>query len=338
MSDELTRIEAIRARLSRTREDVVLGIGDDAALLAASPFAQALSVDVAVEGVHFRRDFAPWPVLGRRAFVAAASDLAAMGARPRASLLALVLPAAFGDADLLALIDGIGEAADETGAIVVGGNLSSGAELSITTTVIGEIDSAPGGESGSAERGDESARFERRPLTRHGARPGDGIYMTGTAGSAALGLALLLAGRGDDPDPRARWFVERWRRPTAAIVQGLRLRGNATACIDVSDGVLQDLGHICEASGVGAEIHAPSLPLGKGFDAVARSADRDPWQLALAGGEDYELVYTAPAHLRELGTRIGRVTETAGRIDVVGPDGTPLEVHAQGFRHFSGRP
>jgi thiamine-monophosphate kinase len=327
-SGEESRLAAIRERLGRhgitapagSAAPVTVGIGDDAAVLAPSAGATVLSVDAAVEGVHFRRDWASWRQLGRRAVSAAVSDLAAMGARPRAALFALALPRDLDDEALLAMIDGAADAGDEQAMPIVGGNLAAASEVSITTTVVGEI---PAGS---------------QPMRRSGARAGDGIYLTGTAGGAALGLALLLAGRTDDQslDPRERKFVERWRHPVPAVMIGLRVRGIATAAIDVSDGLLADLGHLCAESKVGATVYADTVPRLEDFESVAKTVERDPWSLALAGGEDYELLFTAPASttVSELATRIGEVTERAGAVDVLDGSGRRIEIAEKGYEHF----
>lgn len=316
MKHEFERIAEIARRLARARADVTVPLGDDAAVLAPSVAAQVVTVDVAVEGIHFRRGFASWEEIGRRAFVAAASDLAAMGARARAALSSLILPRDLSDEDLFAIVDGIAAGADEIGAVVAGGNLSAGSEVSITTTVIGEA--APD-----------------RVLTRGGAKPGDGVYVSGTIGGAALGLALIDAGRGNDDDPITRFYVEKWRRPVAAIVLGQRLVGHATAAIDVSDGVLQDLEHLAAASRVAIDVYADELPLGRDFAKTAQRVGRDPLELALTGGEDYELLFTAPADMsvKLLGTRIGQVSEGSG-VRVRDRAGKELPITHKGWQHF----
>ena len=315
---EFERIARIRKRLSGAGggdgEGVVVGIGDDAAVLAPSESSQIVTVDVAVEGVHFRREWGSWRVLARRAVVCAASDVAAMGGRGRCALVALVLPAGFADAALDEIADGIADAARECKAPVVGGNLSSGTELSITTTVIGEVDGAP--------------------MRRSGARPGDGIYVTGPVGAAGLGLAILARGGPVDEEPH-RYFVERWRRPIARLVEGMRLRNTATACIDVSDGLLADLGHLCEQSSVGARLYASELPLARGFRELARTFDLDPIELALGSGDDYQLLFTAPATpvAKQLATRIGEVRPADDGVVALGEHGEPLTVSHAGWQH-----
>jgi thiamine-monophosphate kinase len=313
MSDEFSRIEEIRKRLWVGSAEVAVGIGDDAAVLKPTCAQEVLSVDTAVDGVHFRRDFASWRQIGFRSMVAALSDLAAMGARPRAALVSLILPSNFQDAWLFELTDGLAEAALEYSSPVVGGNLSSGAELSITTTVIGLAEGAV--------------------LTRRGAAPQDRIYVTGIVGAAALGLRCLQTGF---DQPAAAFFVDRWRRPEAQILEGQILLSLASAAIDVSDGLLQDLGHLCEASGVGAEIHLGDLPLGPGAVDLARQLDRDAVQLALSGGEDYELLFTArpSADLRTIGTRIGVVTASPKSLVVLDRQGQSVAVENTGYKHW----
>ncbi|NOY89698.1 MAG: thiamine-phosphate kinase, partial [Deltaproteobacteria bacterium] len=245
--DEFERIDEIRARLTHggpSAASIRLGVGDDAALLSPSAYAQALSVDTAVEGVHFRLDFGPPERLGRRAMMTAASDLAAMGARPRCCLSSLVLPDSFADDSLLRLVDGIARAARELDMPVVGGNLSRGARLSITTTVVGEL-------LGPA-------------LTRSGARPGDVLYLSGPLGEPALGLRVLL----ERPEDAIRMdaCVRAWFDLRPAIDEGMNLVGHATACIDVSDGFAQDCLHLLRASGVGARVQLDELPRAPGFE------------------------------------------------------------------------
>lgn len=313
MSDEFSRIEEIRKRLWVRSAEVDVGIGDDAAVLAPTDAQQVLSVDTAVEGIHFRRDFASWRQIGFRSVVAALSDLAAMGARPRAALVSLILPADFQDRWLFELIDGLAEAAREYGSPVVGGNLSSGAELSITTTVIGLA--------------------EGTVLTRYGAEPQDRIYITGIIGAAALGLRCLQAGL---DLPAATFFIERWRRPDAQILEGQLLLSLASAVIDVSDGLLQDLGHLCRASGVGAKIHLDDLPLGPEAAELARRLDCDAAQLALGGGEDYELLFTAApdVDVRTIGTCIGVVTANPESLVVLDTQGQPVVAKNIGYNHW----
>jgi thiamine-monophosphate kinase len=309
---EFTRIRKLAQLFASDAEAVQLGIGDDAAVLHPQVKPLVLSVDVAVEGVHFDRAFLSWAQVGARAMTAAVSDLAAMGARPLAALCSLVAPA-LADHDFLALHAGIAQAARDYACPVVGGNLASGAQLSLSTTVIGTLE-GPG-------------------LYRSGARAGDEIYVTGPLGSAALGLKLLqlLAAPAEGAS-----FVEAWRGPRARVEQGLALSGTASSAIDVSDGALADLGHICEASQLSAIIEAERIPLAPGMSELAYHLGLDPLQLALTGGEDYELIYTLPPGAADpcAGTRIGRMINAPGSVQVVDAHGQQLELSTRGYQHF----
>lgn len=316
MGNEAWRIAALRARVGTTGAGLVLGIGDDAAVLAPLAGGIVLTIDTSIEGVHFRRAWAPLRTLARRAVMAAVSDLAAMGAIPRATLVALALPPDLDDEAFLAIVDGTADAARETGAVLAGGNLSAAGELGITTTAVGE----------------SSARV----LTRSGAQLGDAVYVTGVLGAAALGLAHLSTGQADAPD--AGPFIARWCSPTARLDEGRALvRGGATACIDVSDGLVQDLGHVCAASGVAANVEAARLPMLPLQRERARALGLDAALLALAGGEDYELVFTgrASAELDAIGARIGEIVSgTVGEVRAIDALGRRLALASGGFGHF----
>jgi thiamine-monophosphate kinase len=291
---------------------VRVSIGDDAAVLAGDEKPSAISVDAAVEGVHFDRAWLSLRAVGERAISAALSDLAAMGSRPRCAVVALILPDALLDAELYELVDGIAEAQARYVCPIAGGNLARGRELSITTTVIG------------AQNG--------RPLLRSGAKAGDGLYVTGTLGEAALGLIALQQGN-TALAPRA---VERWRSPRARIAEGLALAASphASAAIDVSDGLMQDLAHVCEASGVGCMLDASALPVpAEAHAATALAASM--LQLALAGGEDYELLFAAREPVEGVAaTRIGTFRREPG-IALHDGHGRPLSLEvAPGFDHF----
>jgi thiamine-monophosphate kinase len=309
---EFRRIAEIARRLEMPSRDVALGIGDDAAVLAPSPHAQVWSVDAQVEGVHFRHDWLAPAEIGYRAFVAALSDLAAMAARPRAALISLVVPAALAEAELYALVDGVAEAQREYGCPVAGGNLAAGGELSITTSVLGESAAAA--------------------LTRAGARAGDDLYVTGELGGAGLGLRLLQRGMRD----RGPASVQRWRRPRARIAEGLALAGTASAAIDVSDGLLQDLGHIASASRVGFEIELERLPLHDELHALGSELGLAAWAAACTSGEEYELLFTvAPGARPPFGSRIGRAVRTPGLVLRDARGAAVTAPTTGGFDHFA---
>jgi thiamine-monophosphate kinase len=309
---EFSLIARIRRRAA-SRDDVVLGIGDDAALLAV-PAGQLLvaAQDTLNIGVHFPTDTAA-AAIGWKALAVNLSDLAAMGAEPAWCLLSLSLPAP-DEAWLDGFLDGFCALADQHRVALVGGDTTRG-PLSVSLAIHGFV---PPGQA----------------LTRHGAQPGDEIWVTGTLGDAA---AALADGAGADPLLRARL-----ERPTPRLAAGRALRGLASACIDVSDGLLADLGHVLDASAVGAELELARLPCSPALAAGREPAAR--WPLQLAGGDDYELCFSAPlarhdvvrAALLAGGTEasvIGRITATPG-CRVRAPDGSDWQPPARGYQHF----
>jgi thiamine-monophosphate kinase len=261
---EQERIALLERVLGTDDARVLLGIGDDAAVIALSA-PLVCSVDACVEGVHFERAWLSLHDLGYKATMAALSDLAAMGARPRGVLSSLILPPSLCDDELEQLAVGQREAAAACGTTVVGGNLARGDVLSINTTVLGEAE---------------------RPLTRSGARPGDRVLVAGHLGQAALGLAALREGAVDAAGvAQHAAAIEAWRRPLARIEDGLRASSVAHAAIDVSDGLGLDAWRLARASGV-------CLVLDRSLEPC------------LEGGEDYALLITAAVDVdgfREIG-------------------------------------
>ncbi|WP_329741161.1 thiamine-phosphate kinase [Dyella sp. A6] len=323
---EFRLIDRIRERTAQERDDVPLGIGDDAALLAVPAGMQlAVAIDTMVEGVHFLPGTAPADI-GWKVLAVNLSDLAAMGAAPAWALLALTLPVGIEAAARAAFVDGFAEGfaalAKPQQLALVGGD-TTGGPLSISVAVHGFV---PPGQA----------------LLRSGARPGDAVMVTGTLGDGAAGLQVMREDRGDSADPAIAHLLSRMRRPTPRLAAGLALRGRARACIDVSDGLLADLGHICECSGVGAELDAALLPRSPALvEVFGDLAARD---FALAGGDDYELCFTLPmdqvdavrAELDALGcgaTRIGCIVE-GSEVRVRGEDGAWLALASRGWDHF----
>ena len=317
---EFALIDEIRARVSTARRDVILGIGDDAAILAPPPDSElVVSTDTLVSGVHFPPQTAAFDV-GWKALAVNLSDLAAMGADPAWVTLALTLP----DGDPawpLAFVDGFLALAREHDVALVGGDTTRG-PLAITVTVHGFV---PRGTA----------------LRRDGARAGDAVYVSGTLGDAAAGLAVVVADA-FATQPAVRTLLRaRLDRPTPRIALGRALRGVASACIDVSDGLVADLGHIATRSGVGATLAVDALPASDALRACADAERRIDWQLR--GGDDYELCFTvAPARIADAEraaaqagvaiTRIGSITATGGLRDV---DGNALAVARAGWDHFA---
>ncbi|KAB7765469.1 thiamine-phosphate kinase [Xanthomonas maliensis] len=322
---EFDLIARLRARIA-ARADVPLGIGDDAALLQPSDGEQlAITADTLNVGVHFPQE-TPAEDLGWKVLAVNLSDLAAMGAQPRWCTLSLSLPQ--DDAGWVdAFADGFFALADAHDIALVGGDTTRG-PLSCALTAIGSV--PPG-----------------LALRRDGARPGDDVWVTGTPGEAAAALALWQAGRLDVSRPATLPLLEHWRarllRPQPRVAAGLRLRGIAHACVDISDGVLADLGHLCERSGVGAALSLQALPPMAHGELASPQQVRD-WQLG--GGDDYELCFTAPATQRQAvlqalqgtevaATRIGRIVAAPGVV-VLDAAGSPWQPAQRGYQHFVG--
>ena len=321
---EFDLIELIRQRTAQSRDDVRLGIGDDGAVLAV-PAGQELvvAIDTMVEGVHFLPGTNAAD-LGWKALAVNLSDLAAMGASPAWALLALTLPRA-DTAFIEGFVDGFMQLAQPYRLALVGGD-TTGGPLCITVAVHGFV---PPGQA----------------LTRAGARAGDAVLVTGTLGDAVAGL-VALRNPPHDEGRRAELrqvLLNRLTRPTPRLSAGMALRGQASACIDISDGLLADLGHICSASGVGAELEAARLPRSSAL--LELHSEEESLEFALSGGDNYELCFTVPAQrleqvqsdLSRLGcgvTRIGRIVEGSG-VRVRGEDGDWLTPKSQGWDHFA---
>jgi thiamine-monophosphate kinase len=302
---EADRIRGIYARLG----SAAYGLGDDCALLRADKATIALSIDLSIEGVHFRREWLSLPEIGYRAAVAALSDLAAEGARAAGLLVSLALPADRPAGEAAEVMGGVGEASAFAGAKVLGGDLSRAPQLIVDVCAVG---TAP------------------RPVRRIGAEPGDGVWVTGRIGGSALALRDHLAGR----RPAAE-VAERFARPEPRLAGGQWLASQgAHAMIDVSDGLSTDAGHLAAASGVAVEIALERIPCWGGV----------PPLLAVTSGEEYELLVALPPAFGETQarafaglvglplTRIGACTPGAGvRFTDRGVPVTP----SAGYDHFA---
>lgn len=318
-------IERYFRHLGAVRTDVALGVGDDAALLRPAPGCELVqSTDALIELVHFPAGSAARS-LGHRALAINLSDIAAMGAAPAWALLSLTLPQ-LDEAWLGEFAVGFARLAREHGVALVGGNLSRG-PLTITVQLSGQV---PQGMA----------------LRRSGARPGDEIWVSGTLGDAAQGLALRLAGESGaaalsaDAGDAGAWLCARFEYPTPRVALGVGLRPLASACIDLSDGLLADLPRLAAASGCGAEVDIDRLPLSTALKAVSGDS---AWQRALAGGEDYELCFTASAahasQLRDLAATAGVPLHCCGRLrEAPGTElkrnGTVIQFAQPPFDHF----
>lgn len=305
----MDEFELISRYFDRERDvaSVSTGIGDDAAVLTPdSDFEQIQVIDTLVEGVHFPNETNPCDI-AYRAVTVNLSDIAAMGGRPRWMMLALTLREA-SERWVESFAAGLFEAADEFDVALIGGDTTSGPTVVVTVTVTGEV-----------EKG--------RALLRSGAQADDAIFVTGTLGDAAAGLSLLQRG-----EPGG-FLVGRFLRPTPRLETGRALLGKANAAIDISDGLVGDVNKLLAASGVGGEIDIDKLPLS---DELREQFDADEQQhLALTGGDDYELCFTAREEsVAAIGgvTQIGTVTESSGLI--CRSHGEIVEVDDSGYRHF----
>jgi thiamine-monophosphate kinase len=292
---------------------VALGIGDDAAVLLPPGSPLVVTVDASVEGTHFERSLLGLEDVGARAFEAALSDLAAMGARPLAALSALTLPRGFTPRELERLTRGQASASRRCRCPVIGGNVAKGPALSLTTVALG---------------------LAQRPLTRSGAKLGDDCWLVGEVGLAAAGLALLRQKSRRRSLHLAR-CIDAWRRPEALLARGLALESLAHAAIDVSDGLAGDAGRLASASGCRLLLEEAPLrrALPRALVVAAAELGRDPLELALSGGEDYALVAAGPAARKpRWARRIGRFTRgRGGYLERADGSRVPLGF---GFDHF----
>lgn len=297
---------AALAALFPQGEQVLLGPGDDAAVVAVPDGRVVVSTDLHVDTCHFRRDWASAQEIGHRIAAANLSDINAMGGRATALTIGLAAPADLPVAWALDLARGIAEECALVGASVVGGDLTAAEQLVVAVTVLGSV------------TGD--------PVRRSGAQPGDVVAMAGRQGWAAGGLAVLARGF---RSPRA--LVDAFRRPEPPYEAGAQAAAlGATAMIDVSDGLLADVGHIAEASGVAIDIDSSGLVIPEPLRAVGAALGADPMRFVLSGGDDHPLVATYPSGtvLTDGWTVIGRVTEGEGvTVDGSAHDGPSGHVH-----------
>lgn len=310
---EFGLIRNIQKINSRQRDkSVYVGIGDDAAVLKSSRGFLLVTTDMLVEGVHFRRDWMSPREIGDKAMAVNLSDIAAMGGRPRWAVVSVGLPRGYSEGQALELFRGLSSRASRSQTILVGGDTNAARDLTINVTLMGEV-----GHGG--------------PILRSGARVGDFIYVTGVLGGSALGLAALKRwGRKKCPR-KLRPFISRHVHVPDRLKVGCWLQRRASSLIDLSDGLLGDLGHILEMSSVGAEIWVEAVPVvpplcfTEGFE----------------GGEDYELLFTAPMTKKipkKIAgvpiTRIGRILPQRKGLSLVDASGSYRRVAPRGFTHF----
>jgi thiamine-monophosphate kinase len=329
--DEL--VATIRKILAGEGPGVRLGIGDDAALVDVGDRLDILTTDLLVEDVHFRRDGISPRDLGYKAIAVNVSDIAAMGGSPRYGLVSVALPRDVAIGWVVELYGGVRDASAEYAMTVVGGDTSLSDRIVLSVTVTGEV----------AKDG---------AVTRAGARPGDRLVVTGALGASAGGLRLAEA----DPEAVrsavgsewARELVAAHVRPQARVGEGQTLaQAGATAMMDLSDGLAIDLGRLCRESAVGAAVELARIPVAPGLAPLAGVLPIDPLQLALSGGEDYELLAALPPHavgpatskIRErFGTpltEVGEIRREEGLVAVL-EDGSERPLEPTGWDHFGG--
>jgi thiamine-monophosphate kinase len=325
---EFGLIERINALVSEAandnsdaRKNLIIGIGDDAAAWHADRSVQLATSDTMVQDIHFKLDFTSFDDLGWRALAANLSDIAAMGGLPRYVLVSLSMPGSTGVDDVLSLYRGMIALLNQSGAVIAGGNLTGAPVIMITITVLGSM-------SGT----------EDRLLTRSSAVPGDAIAVTGCPGMSRAGLEILKQHRSDTA---SRPLRDAFLRPVPRLHEGQMLvRHGVKTAIDISDGLIADLTHICEASNVGARIKADLVPV---HPAAAALFPEKALEYALSGGEDYELLFTAPegvmkqveAALDCPVTVIGNITAAKpGTVTVIDFHGNEIHPETSGWKHF----
>lgn len=297
-----------------------LGIGDDCSIQPQQEGQDLLtSTDLLIEGIHFKREWTSMFDLGRKSAAVNISDIAAMGGRPQSLFLGIGRPKEISDAEIEAFISGFLTEVKIYDAVLSGGDTcASPGPLLISVTVQGTV------ATGEA-------------ICRRGASYGDAVYVSGSLGNSALALDLLQ--RGQKPD---RYLAERFHTPSPRVSLGQKLsrRQWATAMLDISDGLLADLGHLLEASGVGVELELSKIPLSNSFQ-NALSTDPGLIDLALVGGEDYELVFTSPLKdlavqldLNDAVTQIGVISQNPG-LRIRQTDGELYQCRSRGFDHFA---
>jgi thiamine-monophosphate kinase len=332
---ERALIERIRQRLPNAPAWVRVGIGDDAAVVEPERNRlDVLTTDTLIEGVHWDSRFCSPGDVGHKSLAINLSDIAAMGATPRAALLSIAIPPPLAEDTAVFVdpfIDALANAAAEAGVAIVGGNLTSTpGPLAITVTLTGSV-------------------HARRILTRAGGGPGDHLYVTGTVGAAAAGLLWLkehpIAAEPDDPS--LTLGVRQYRRPVARVRAGQLMGRNraATACMDLSDGLADAVRQVAEASGTGARIDGQALPIEPGAAAEFRRHGLDPVRAAVAGGDDYELLFAVSARQRRAFeglrpsmrglalTRVGELTAAADLVLRATADNRDEPLPA-GYSHF----
>ena len=301
MASESELIAALSTVFTLSDPNILVGIGDDGAVIKASPQNSVLATDMAVEGVHFKREWSSLHEIGAKITAANLADIYAMGGDPKYLLVSAGLTSDFGIAEIKALANGIKSEADLVGAAIVGGDISRAEKLVVSISVFGEVTS---------------------PITRSGAKAGDSVIISGLPGKSAAGLSQLQSGVTDSI------FVSAHKKPVLNYELAKKFR-NVNAMCDVSDGLLSELNHISSASNVGIELDSKLISAIPGFKELGEATELEIWDLILAGGEDHVFVATTSSDVPVGAFVIGKVVTGSG-VSVSGVSKLP----ATGFRHF----
>ncbi len=325
---EFGLIRRIRERMTPTDPALIRGIGDDVAVIDTGRKALLVTTDILIEGIHFGRTWSDPALLAKKSLAVNLSDIAAMGGTPKYFLISLGLPQDLSWSFIASFYRGLRQAASQFHVDLVGGDTSLSPRIVINICLLGE-------------------GTKKKLLYRNGARVGDLIFVSGTLGDAALGLKVLQRG-GGKAGPKG--LVSRHLLPVPRIELGHALaeKGWATSMIDVSDGLLIDASHLLEESNVGGLIREDQVPLSRVYRRWIGSYAHDPHRFAMTGGEDYELLFTAPAHHRKkilsLGASlkvpvscVGEVRPRREGFHIFGKDGRAFFPRRLGFEHFKGR-
>ena len=301
MASESELIAALAAVFKHSDRNVLIGIGDDGAVIAPSQNKSVLAADMAVEGVHFNRKWSTLREIGAKITAANLADIYAMGGDPKYLLVSAGLTADFGIAEITELATGIAEEAALVGASVVGGDISKAEQLVISISVFGEVEN---------------------PITRSGAKIGDSVIISGLPGKSAAGLIQLQSGVADSS------FVSAHKKPVVNYQLAKKFREVSAMC-DISDGLLSELSHIASASDVGIELDSKLIEQIPGFKELETATAADIWELVLSGGEDHVFIATTSTDIPEGAHLIGKVV-SGTEVKVSGVSTLP----AIGFRHF----
>jgi len=315
---EFNLIRRLRTLCKSTAKDIVLGIGDDTAAIKIATKKILITSDMLLEGIHFDLSFTTFYQLGYKVLAVNISDIFAMGGNPKYFLLNIGVPKAYDSKDIHKLYSGIMKIAKKFGVVVVGGDTCASRQgLVLSGTLLGHAD---------------------RIIMRSGAREGDGIFVTGTLGDSSMGLMLLKKMRTKNWKLRTSHFpvptsqLRLIKRHLMPEPKPLKNTEGITSMIDVSDGLLIDLSHICDESKVGAIIYKERIPVSRELINTAENLGLDPIKFALTGGEDYILLFTAPPEIKTKANRIGEIIKR-GRF-VVDSRGKKTPFKAEGYEHF----